>query len=623
MIYIGENKYKAYIGDDNVKAPQHDYFYVEHSSTGIIEKIPLTYDIYWPGLVTTGTKYGGLYSDWAGKGDYASIIENGQADTLTFVDGKLQDINYIAYNGDVFNTSNRFLRANAYTSIQHPVKDTIYYLCEPKDEYFNTYIELSYTSTNIDSIYVMTSIDSSVYNTIVFFVRNIITQDENEYSGRSGSSVGILRDGVSVKISATDLNSSILRGYVSFVSVIPEQNSCFEIKGQYVTLDGYSLYNTIKYVYTNNMTTDTFVSIDKPYDAELEYLQSDGNQSFTLPVIPSEATDAIEISFRCTSSTVQQRFCLANSESTFQVYINASGRVAYSRNDTWTAAWNNDTGKIGLVKHNLKIDYYNNIVTYDCTIVKIDTTSKTATHNLVITGKYGSSYTGLIGHIYGIKFWRSDELMFDLIPVRKNGVGYFFDKINAVFYENEGTGSWTLGYDKLTNISDYKKLKYIENTRTTATAPYIDTGIASNAGIINMNMHVMWNTIDSSKRQLMGVSTGPFWGCDEGEYKSNNTSMSLQTPSTDTFDNIHMIPYSTPSTVNSIGLFRALNPTSKGQTTTTYICLCKLAAYKISVNNKLVRDYVPVLHPAGVYGLFDNIENKFYASATSVDFTGE
>lgn len=40
-----------------------------------------------------------------------------------------------------------------------------------------------------------------------------------------------------------------------------------------------------------------------PYDAELEWLTSDGNQYFTLPVAPSEGTDAIEMDIRRSTNT--------------------------------------------------------------------------------------------------------------------------------------------------------------------------------------------------------------------------------------------------------------------------------------------------------------------------------
>ena len=268
MLYVGSNKYRVYVGSSAKKIPvkEPEYFYVEHSSTGIIEKLPLVTNVDWSSLVTPGSHYGGLYSVWAGKGDYAAIIEDGQADTLTFVDGKLQDVNYTAYNGDVLNTSCRFTKANAYTSIQTPVKDTLYYICEPKAEYFTTYIELGYTNTTVDTMYLIIPIDSSQYANVTSFCKNSITQEEGEYVLRTYSNASIPRNGTRVSINATDLNPSLLRGYISYTAngLIPEQNTYYELRGQYTTADGYSFYTPIKYVYAGSVTTNTFVISDTP-----------------------------------------------------------------------------------------------------------------------------------------------------------------------------------------------------------------------------------------------------------------------------------------------------------------------------------------------------------------------
>ena len=45
---------------------------------------------------------------------------------------------------------------------------------------------------------------------------------------------------------------------------------------------------------------------------------------------------------------------------------------------------------------------------------------------------------------------------------------------------------------------------------------------------------------------------------------------------------------------------------------------------KIWENNELVRDYIPVKRDYdGVYGMLDKVNNKFYRSASSIDFTFE
>ena len=50
--------------------------------------------------------------------------------------------------------------------------------------------------------------------------------------------------------------------------------------------------------------------------------------------------------------------------------------------------------------------------------------------------------------IYYCKIFNNKGLVFDGIPVRKDGIGYMFDKVSKTLFANQGTGSFTLGPDK-------------------------------------------------------------------------------------------------------------------------------------------------------------------------------
>ncbi len=362
----------------------------------------------------------------------------------------------------------------------------------------------------------------------------------------------------------------------------------------------------------------------RPYDSEVEFLESSGYQYFEIPVKPNEATDAIEFVFRRTDGSYQQRFASCGDTNVMNIYINGSGRIAYN-NGSWTALSSNNRTTVGLMRHTLKMDYASKKATYDFDSFNLTINSpRTATDNLRLFGPHGTNavYKGLI---YGVRYWRSGTLLYDLQPVRRGGVGYLYDKVGGGMYGNAGAGVFTLGYDKYTSLSDYTQVDYIQNNTATENSPYIDVGLISNGslGAIDMQMTVKWNTIDSTKDQRHGSSYSPHFGCEKGAYKTNGVDMGLPTPSTTSYDTVSMTTYSgTPTYVGTMALFRSISPNAKTYTETTYICSCKLKACKIWVAGTLVRDYVPVLHPANVYGLFDKIENKFYASATSENFTG-
>ena len=58
-----------------------------------------------------------------------------------------------------------------------------------------------------------------------------------------------------------------------------------------------------------------------------------------------------------------------------------------------------------------------------------------------------NSTTGWQAKVFSAKVYVNDELVFDGIPVRKDGVGYLYDKVSGLLFGNEGTGSFVIGND--------------------------------------------------------------------------------------------------------------------------------------------------------------------------------
>ena len=48
------------------------------------------------------------------------------------------------------------------------------------------------------------------------------------------------------------------------------------------------------------------------------------------------------------------------------------------------------------------------------------------------------------------KVTTNNNVVFDLIPVRKNGVGYMYDKVSGTLFGNAGSGAFTYGNDVTT-----------------------------------------------------------------------------------------------------------------------------------------------------------------------------
>lgn len=368
-----------------------------------------------------------------------------------------------------------------------------------------------------------------------------------------------------------------------------------------------------------------------PYDNEVEYLYTDGNSYISLPINCDDNTDCVEMCFRRTAETVQHRFYGDSAGQVMVTYVNGSKAMAYntittSNASSWTGL-NSTYNKPGLVQHIIKTDYKNNKVYFDFDPYTMPTRNKkVATSNsFLITGTMGSS-PGMVGNVYYVKYWRNNELIYDLVPVKKDGYGCFYDKIHNVIYRSSGSKDYTAGIDKYKKLSDYTQLTYIENTTFTATSPYIDCQLNSSLRPYKFEATIKWNVSGLSKRQLFGANgtNGAYWGNEHGVYKTQNSTTLSDTPSTTEFKKVTTpnITVTTSGMIGSMLLFRIYEPSNKSNVNTTYISSCKLGRYKIWANNILVRDFIPVQHPSGRYGMFENVEKKFYDSANTGNFTG-
>lgn len=59
----------------------------------------------------------------------------------------------------------------------------------------------------------------------------------------------------------------------------------------------------------------------------------------------------------------------------------------------------------------------------------------------------GSADKPPYGRIYYMKIYENSVLIRDFIPVRKDGIGYMYDRVSGQLFGNAGTGSFILGPD--------------------------------------------------------------------------------------------------------------------------------------------------------------------------------
>lgn len=183
-----------------------------------------------------------------------------------------------------------------------------------------------------------------------------------------------------------------------------------------------------------------------PYDAQVEYIATDGNQYIDLGIIGNAATDALYIDFQATTAKTQARLIAANrTAAPCQIYVNGSGKAGYRQASSWGGPAIPD--EFGTTRHTWLCDYLNLRNTIDGADYAMDTASTgTSYTSLLLAGPY-TNQNKFVGRIYACKIYRSGTLLLDLIPVRIGTVGQMYDRVSGAFFTNAGTGAYTYGND--------------------------------------------------------------------------------------------------------------------------------------------------------------------------------
>ena len=189
----------------------------------------------------------------------------------------------------------------------------------------------------------------------------------------------------------------------------------------------------------------------KPYDAEIEYLESTGTQWIELPYRPFEYSKQLKTTIGYQLTRIDKRQ-LSGSPASYIEHCSNSGYVG--------------TGSIAadLNKHTLVLNGYGDPrITFDGVGINISTFLKTtndkyqfAIGNLKADSVSYPSYWKL----YAVRVENDiGELLNDLIPVRKGNIGYMYDRVSGQLFGNAGEGEFVLG-------SDVVPVEYIESHGT-------------------------------------------------------------------------------------------------------------------------------------------------------------
>lgn len=193
-----------------------------------------------------------------------------------------------------------------------------------------------------------------------------------------------------------------------------------------------------------------------PYDAEVEYLQSTGTQYIDTGVIPTSAT-RVQCAFSLTS-VPSDTFAVAFGA--FKSQSETSGFALFLNNTVPVQARTGGLGKPNIISAFSVAKDFNYEVYLAFNTLRVNGQSYSPSQNntwtslssnmYIFSGSVAYESRGRIpGRFYYFKVWDGYVLIRDYIAVRRNGVGYMYDRVSKSLYGNAGTGAFAYGSDTL------------------------------------------------------------------------------------------------------------------------------------------------------------------------------
>lgn len=236
-----------------------------------------------------------------------------------------------------------------------------------------------------------------------------------------------------------------------------------------------------------------------PYDAEVEYIESNGGQYIDTGYFPNNKT-RWECTCSPTITSSQFMGCINNGAHRFHFSFYDSGYIRGCMGLTQTDIMSADS--------NIRtywIDSSEKTVGYDTVSVPSNYPGSIPSISIWLFGRNSDNasyirYTNF--RIYGSKIFDNGVLVRDFIPVRfTNGLGQsegaMYDKVSKQLFRNQGTGAFLYGKDTKVVTKPLIKLWKMKSLPPTAKS-YIQNGlVAQYDGIENIGYKMHSNDVSS------------------------------------------------------------------------------------------------------------------------------
>ena len=198
-----------------------------------------------------------------------------------------------------------------------------------------------------------------------------------------------------------------------------------------------------KYVPLINNNKVTPTSPDH-YDAEIEYLESNGTQWIDTKIECSSSVQLITKG-KFTQNIADENFGMINTNGIqrfhFGIYMD---KFIFGVGSTY-----NDNTLFDLEVHTFTLDGsgYGKLDDTKYTLRKFDNTRKLKIY-LFARNTNNQATTQAYFQLFSQQILINNVLVFNAIPVRVGQIGYLYDKVSGRLFGNKGTGEFILGPDK-------------------------------------------------------------------------------------------------------------------------------------------------------------------------------
>ena len=191
-----------------------------------------------------------------------------------------------------------------------------------------------------------------------------------------------------------------------------------------------------------------------PYDAEVEYLESTGTQIIDLGFKGSNNTSFDIQMYRPSNSTTIDFGAESGWGKKTLIFVTGNGYLYWmygaSVGSTYVRTSADYVGVLRFQGTGNTLVASNLSTNKKYSKTSTGTTPFTTDYNLCLFGENSNgnySPTGSGVRVYYAKVDDGDNHV-DLVAVRKNGVGYMYDRVSGTLFGNSGTGAFTIGPDK-------------------------------------------------------------------------------------------------------------------------------------------------------------------------------